>query len=231
VRRFVADASHELRTPLTSIQGYTELWRAGGLHGEGELTEAMRRMEQEARRMAALVEDLLLLARLDQRRPLERTAVRLDEVVGDGVRDARAVEPDRPFDVALAPVVVDGDEMHLRQVVANLLANVRVHTPAGTPVRVSVRADEGLARLEVSDDGPGMEPEAMAKVFERFYRADSSRARAGGGTGLGLAIVAAVAEAHGGHVHAESEPGRGSSFVVELPLLRSDTRTPARTGP
>ncbi len=218
VRRFAADASHELRTPLTSIQGYTELWRAGGLASEETLAEAMRRMEQEARRMAALVEDLLLLARLDQHRPLERSTVRLDELAADGVRDARAVEPDRPIDASLEPVVLDGDEMYLRQAVANLLTNARVHTPAGTPVRVSVGVNEGHARLEVADGGPGMDPATVAKVFERFFRADPSRARAAGGTGLGLAIVAAIAEAHGGRAVADSQLGRGSTFVVELPL-------------
>lgn len=221
VRRFAADASHELRTPLTSIQGYTELWRAGGLHGEGELAEAMRRMEQEARRMAALVEDLLLLARLDQRRPVEMAAVRLDEVATDAVRDARAVEPDRPIELSVEPVAVQGDEMQLRQVVANLLANARVHTPAGTPVRVAVGSEEGRARLRVADDGPGMDPSTVPKVFERFFRADPARRRAGGGTGLGLSIVAAIAEAHGGRAVAESQLGRGSSFTVELPLLGS----------
>lgn len=226
VRRFAADASHELRTPLTSIQGYAELWRAGGLRSEEELAEAMRRMEQEARRMAGLVEDLLLLARLDQRRPLERAGVRLDQVAADGVADARTVEPDRLIDLAAQPVVVNGDEMRLRQVVANLLANARTHTPAGTPVRVSVTATGALARLEVADEGPGLEPDVAARVFERFYRADSSRARSGsgtgtgtgGGTGLGLAIVAAIAEAHGGRATVESQPGQGSRFVVEVPV-------------
>jgi len=221
VRRFAADASHELRTPLTSIQGYTELWRAGGLHSQEELAEAMRRMEQEARRMAALVEDLLMLARLDQHRPLERSGVRLDELAADGVRDARAVEPDQSIEALLEPVVVDGDEMQLREVVSNLLTNARVHTPAGTPVRVSVAVADGSARLEVDDEGPGMDPATVAKVFERFFRADPSRARAAGSTGLGLAIVAAIAEAHGGRAVAHSEPGRGSTFVVELPLLRA----------
>ena len=224
VRRFAADASHELRTPLTSIQGYTELWRAGGLQSEEELAEAMRRMEGEAHRMAALVEDLLLLARLDQHRPLQRTEVRLDELAADGVRDARAVEPDRSIDAMLKPVVVDGDELHLRQVVANLLSNSRDHTPAGTPVRVSVGVEDGRARLEVADDGPGMDPATLTKVFERFVRADPSRARAAGGTGLGLAIVAAIAEAHGGRAVAHSVPGRGSMFVVELPLPQAGAR-------
>ena len=218
VRRFAADASHELRTPLTSIRGYAELWRAGGLRDSEELSEAMRRMEQEAARMGTLVEDLLLLARLDQRRPLELSQVRLDQIAADAVKDAKAVEPDRPIELAAAPVIVHGDEMRLRQVVANLLANASAHTPAGTPVRVSVSTDAGRARLEVADQGPGMAPEVAAKVFERFYRADKSRARARGGTGLGLSIVAAIAEAHGGHADVSSEPGRGSTFVVDLPV-------------
>ena len=222
VRRFAADASHELRTPLTSIQGYAELWRAGGLRSDEELAEAMRRMEQEAKRMGALVEDLLLLARLDQRRPMNHTLVQLDRLVADGVSDARAVEPDRPIElVANGAVSVEGDEGHLRQVVANLLANARVHTPAGTPVRVTVAAVDGRARLEVADQGPGMAPDVAAKVFERFYRADASRVRDKGGSGLGLSIVAAIAEAHGGRASVESTPPRGSRFVIELPLRQA----------
>ena len=220
VRRFAADASHELRTPLTSIQGYAELWRAGGLRSEPELAEAMRRMEQEAHRMGTLVEDLLLLARLDQHRPLELAQVRLDELVADAVRDARAVEPDRPIEVAVEPLSVHGDEMRLRQVVGNLLSNARAHTPAHTPVRVTVAAVGDRARIEVADEGPGMEPEVAAKVFERFYRADRSRARARGGSGLGLSIVAAIAEAHGGTAQVVSEVGRGSRFTVDLPIVR-----------
>ena len=218
VRRFAADASHELRTPLTSIQGYAELWRAGGLRTDEQVADAMRRMEQEAQRMAALVEDLLLLARLDQHRPLQHTPVRLDEIVADGVRDARAVEPDRPIECEAEAVTVEGDEPQLRQIVANLLANARVHTPAGTPVRVSVAAPDGVARLVVADEGPGMPPDVAAKAFDRFFRADPARARAAGGTGLGLSIVQAVAEAHGGRAAVESTVGEGTRFVVELPL-------------
>jgi len=218
VRRFAADASHELRTPLTSIQGYAELWRAGGLRGESDLTEAMRRMEQEARRMGALVEDLLLLARLDQHRPLERSMLRLDTLVADAVSDARVVSPTRPIELTSSPVSVYGDEMRLRQVAANLLSNASTHTPADTPVRVSVGVVDGRARLRVADEGPGLAPEVAAKVFERFYRADPARTRSGGGTGLGLSIVAAIAEAHEGRATVISEVGRGSVFEVELPL-------------
>ena len=218
VRRFAADASHELRTPLTSIRGYAELWRAGGLRDHDELSDAMRRMEQEAARMGALVEDLLLLARLDQRRPLELSKVRLDTIVADAVQDARAVEPNRAIELVASPVTVTGDEMRLRQVVANLLANTRAHTPVSAPVRVKVTGHDDRVRLEVADKGPGMAPEVAAKVFERFYRADKSRARARGGTGLGLSIVAAIAEAHGGTAAVSSELGRGSTFVVDLPL-------------
>ena len=231
VRQFAADASHELRTPLTSIRGYAELWRAGGLRDDAALAEAMRRMEQEARRMGALVEDLLLLARIDQRRPLERHRVRLDRIVTDAVADARAVEPDRPIELSTRPVVLEGDEMRLRQLVGNLVANARLHTPAGTRVRVSVVTEGDRARLEVADEGPGLAPEVAAKVFERFYRADQSRTRAAGGTGLGLAIVAAVAEAHGGQARVDSQPGQGSRFVVELPLAGGDGPPPAPSAP
>jgi two-component system OmpR family sensor kinase len=218
LRRFVADASHELRTPLTSIRGYTELWRQGALDDEGELADAMRRVEHEAARMGVLVDELLLLARLDQGRPLERAPVDLARVVRDAVSDAQAVEPDRPLSLdAPEQLVIEGDESRLNQVVANLLANARVHTPRGTPVRVRLAHEGTRAVLEVADDGPGLGPDP-ARVFERFYRSDASRARARGGSGLGLSIVAAVSEAHGGRATAGASASGGALVRVELPL-------------
>ena len=222
LRRFVADASHELRTPLTSIRGYAEMFRRGASERPEDLATAMRRIEEESARMGVLVEDLLLLARLDQGRPLERQPVDLAKVAADAVQDARAVEPDRPITLeGSEPAVVLGDELRLRQVAANLLANARQHTPPTAAVHVDVRRENGSAVLQVADEGPGLFPEDAAKVFERFYRADPSRNRNQGGTGLGLSIVAAVAEAHGGRARVESEPGRGATFRVELPLAPS----------
>jgi two-component system OmpR family sensor kinase len=219
LRRFVADASHELRTPVTTIRGYAELFRDGGLTDEVELGEAMRRTEQEAVRMGSLVDDLLLLARLDQGRPLEREPVDLRSIVADAARDAAAVDPHRPIATAVdGPAVVLGDEGRVRQVVANLVSNALVHTPAGTPVELRLRHEDGHAVLEVSDRGPGMSPESAARAFERFYRADPSRSRHRGGSGLGLAIVQATIEAHGGSVSLRSGPGQGTTVTVQLPL-------------
>jgi two-component system OmpR family sensor kinase len=181
----------------------------------------MRGISRESERMSLLVDDLLLLARLDDGRPLERDAVHLDEVVGEAVETAQTVDPDRPIELsAERAVVVTGDRDPLRQIVDNLLANVRAHTPAGTPASVSVRRRNGTAEIAVTDSGPGLDEEHLEHVFERFYRADPSRARASGGIGLGLAIVAAVAEAHGGTVSASSRPGHGTTFSISLPLAR-----------
>jgi len=218
LRQFVADASHELRTPVTTIRGYAELYRMGGLREEKALQEAMRRTEQEAARMGQLVADLLDLARLDQGRPLHLVLVDLAQLGADAAADARAVEPERPIDFdAPAPAFVLGDEAHLRQIVANLVTNARVHTPPGTPISVRVRKAEETVILEVQDDGPGMAPEIAAHAFERFYRADPARTRQTGGSGLGLSIVTSAVAAHHGSVALETAPGRGTTVRVTLP--------------
>ena len=219
LRRFVADASHEPRTPVTTIRGYAEMHRRGALDDPDELAQAMRRTEAEARRMADLVDDLLLLARLDQGRPLERGAVDLGVLAIDAAGDARAVAPDRAIHADTREgVVVQGDEHRLRQVVANLVRNALVHTPATATVTVTARAEGDRAAIAVVDDGPGMPPEQVERAFERFYRADPGRARDRGGSGLGLAIVEAVAMAHGGRAQLASTPGEGTTVRVELPL-------------
>lgn len=226
LRRFVADASHELRTPVTTVRGYAELYRAGGLADPSELDEAMRRTEQEAVRMAALIEDLLQLARFDQGRPLDVEPVDLAALADDAARDARAVAPDRAVTVEVPrPFVVAGDEHRLRQVVANVVGNALVHTEAGTPIEIRGALDGGVARLEVVDHGAGMAPEVAARAFERFYRADPARSRHRGGTGLGLAIVQAAVAAHGGTVSLASEPGQGTTVRIELPATAA-TATP-----
>jgi two-component system OmpR family sensor kinase len=233
MRRFVADASHELRTPLTSIRGFAELYRQGAAGNPDDLARVMRRIEDESARMGLLVDDLLLLARLDQQRPLERHPVDVLALAADAVHDARAVAPDRTIELSLAdgpvaPVVV-GDEHRLRQVVGNLLANALTHTPPGTPVAVRVTTGPGTVVLEVSDRGPGLAPAEADRVFERFYRADPSRTRASGGTGLGLSIVAALIAAHAGTVELDSRPGEGATFRVILPA--AEPHQPAVTGP
>jgi two-component system OmpR family sensor kinase len=219
LRRFVADASHELRTPLTTIRGYAELYRQGGLEDREALDQAMRRTEQEALRMGGLVDDLLLLARLDQGRPLEKAPLDLGVLAIDSCSDAQVVAPDHRIVADVQPdVIVDGDEPRLRQVVHNLVRNAVVHTPTGTNVHVQVAVIAGRAVLEVRDDGPGMDSDAVAHAFERFWRADTSRARVSGGSGLGLSIVQAIVEAHGGHVSLSSTQGVGTTVRVDLPL-------------
>lgn len=218
LRRFVADASHELRTPLASIRGYAELVRRVGATDVSQQARAVGRIESEATRMGVLVDDLLLLARLDQGRPLDRTPVDLTRLAADAAADAGAASSAHPVRLSLPaePVLVLGDEHRLRQVLANLLANVHQHTPAGTAVEVLVAREGDRARLTVSDTGPGV-PEALApRVFERFVRADDSRSRASGGTGLGLSIVSAVVQALGGQVTLQSQPGR-TEVTVLLP--------------
>jgi two-component system OmpR family sensor kinase len=219
LRQFVADASHELQTPLTSVRGYAELFRRGAADRPEDLGNAMRRIEAESERMGMLVDDLLLLAHLDQKRPMARGEVDLRAITHDLVGDAQVVDPGRPLTfVAPEPVVIDGDEQRLKQVVANLLSNARTHTPPGTPVTVGVRREGDEAIIEVADRGPGMTAEQAARVFERFFRADPSRARASGGSGLGLSIVSAIAEAHGGRVEIATSPGDGATFRVRLPV-------------
>jgi two-component system OmpR family sensor kinase len=220
LRRFVADASHELRTPLTSIRGYAELFRRGADSRPEDLAKSMQRIEVEAARMGVLVEDLLLLARLDQGRPLEREQVDLARVVEEAVDSARAVEPDRPIDLELHPTSVFGDEGRLRQAVDNLLDNARVHTPASSRVRVTLGSDTDASSLllSVADEGPGLTSDVATRAFERFYRGDPSRSRSMGGAGLGLSIVAAIVEAHGGTVTVRSEEGAGATFEVRLPV-------------
>jgi two-component system, OmpR family, sensor kinase len=218
LRRFVADASHELRTPVTTIRGYAELYRVGGLEGGLALDEAMRRTEQEAIRMSRLVEDLLNLAKLDEGRPLERRDVDLAALVSAAAKDAAAVDPRRPIRTeAPAPVVVQGDEDRLRQVIANVVGNALVHTPPGTPIELRVESVNGSARIAVTDHGPGMSPEVAAKVTQRFYRADPARARHRGGSGLGMSIADAAVVAHGGTIGVDSEIGRGTTVTVTLP--------------
>jgi two-component system, OmpR family, sensor kinase len=221
LRQFVADASHELRTPVTSIRGFAELFRRGAGERPADLANVMRRIEQEGERMGELVEELLLLARLDQGLPLEREPVDLAVVVDAAVDAARAAAPERPIDVECeSPLIVLGAESRLRQVVDNLLTNARVHTPGGTLVHLRLTAEDGRAVLEVSDEGPGVPAEEADRIFERFHRIDRSRARSQGGVGLGLAIVRSVVEAHGGAVVYRPRPGGGSVFRVSLPLAR-----------
>ena len=246
MRQFAADASHELRTPLTAIKGFAEYYRQrGGVteNGSGELSREdvdriMNRVEDEATRMGVLVEDLLLLARIDQQRPLEQRPVNVLALAADAVQDARMIAPEREVRLTVGhdtAFIVTGDEARLRQVVGNLMTNALTHTPGGTPVEMHVRAGllgpaPGPAApgvpaqpvpavvLEVVDHGPGMSSEQAQRVFERFYRADQARTRQTGGTGLGLAIVSALVNAHGGTVSVDTEPGRGATFRVALPL-------------
>jgi two-component system OmpR family sensor kinase len=229
LRRFVADASHELRTPLSAVRAYAELFGRGAAERPDDLARSMQGIGRESERMSLLLDDLLLLARIDEGRPLAREAVKLDDVVAEAVETAQTVELDRPISLTAEPATVVGDRDRLRQVIDNLLANVRAHTPPGTPVEVALRRVDGTASITVADSGPGMEPDEVTHAFERFYRADPSRARASGGVGLGLSIVAAVAEAHGGSVAARSVAGEGAIFEVTLPLAPQDANGSAET--
>ncbi|MDO3650524.1 sensor histidine kinase [Nocardia mangyaensis] len=226
MRRFVADASHELRTPLTTIRGFAELYRQGATDDPATF---MRRIEHEAQRMGLLVEDLLMLARLDAQRPVDLRPVDLLALAGDAVHSARAVAAAEGQTRHIALEIAEGtgtlellgDDHRLRQVLTNLLDNARTHTPDGTAITVRLTPTEDEVRLEVADAGPGLAPEDAARVFERFYRADASRTRASGGTGLGLSIVAALVAAHRGTVEVTSTPGIGTTFTVRLPRTDS----------
>ena len=231
MRQFVADASHELRTPLTSIRGFAELYRQGAVANPEDTAKLVRRIEDEAARMGLLVEDLLLLARLDRERPVTLAPVELPVLAMDAVQAARATAPERRIglDVRESPekLVAYGDDARLRQVIGNLMTNALVHTPPDAAVTLSLYAEPGnRAVIEIVDTGPGLAPEQREHVFERFYRADEARTRrtdrTATGTGLGLAIVAAIVRAHHGSVEVLSEPGRGATFRVTLPALEPD---------
>jgi len=221
LRRFVADASHELRTPLTAIRGFAELHRQGAVSGEEKTKELIGRIEKESIRMGSLVEDLLLLARMDQSRELSQEPVDLEHLIHEVVASARAAGPDHPISVEIpdGDNFVLGDSIRIHQAVANLLANARTHTPSGTPIAVSVEQLESEVAITVADKGPGLSQADQEKIFERFYRADSSRARTKGeGSGLGLSIVDAVMKAHGGSVTVTSELGQGAAFTLHFPI-------------
>lgn len=237
MRRFVGDASHELRTPLVSIRGYSELYRQGALPNDEAVATAMGRIESESKRMGQLVEDLLTLARIDERRESKLAPFDLFHLAVDASNDAYATSPDREVslvgltdDVAPTSAPVIGDESRMRQVVANLLTNAMCYTPAGTPLEIAVGVREDvpgypLSVIEVRDHGPGIHGEDRERVFERFYRTDTSRSRETGGTGLGLSIVAAILEQHDGSVHIEETPGGGATFVISLPFYPAPVMT------
>jgi two-component system OmpR family sensor kinase len=219
LRRFIADASHELRTPLTSIRGYSEMLRRGAEESPQDADLARRRIEEESVRMSALVDDMLLIARLDQGRPLESRPVDLQVIARDAAADARVVAPQREI-ILDAPdtVIVAGDDTRLRQVVGNLVRNALVHTPPTSPVEIAVTTVNGTAHLSVADHGSGLGHDDRDRIFEPFYRADTSRSRDSGGAGLGLSIVNAVVVAHGGRIQVRETSGGGATFEVELPL-------------
>jgi two-component system OmpR family sensor kinase len=232
MRQFVADASHELRTPLTAVSAYAELFEQGAAARAEDLERVMHGIRTETARMGHLVEDLLLLARLDEGRPLEHEEVELVGVAAEAVQTAATVGPQWPVHlVARQPVEIVGDRMRLRQVLDNLLANVRTHCPEGTSSVVTVEQVGDHAVITVADDGPGLSPDDAARVFERFFRADASRSRRHGGTGLGLSIVGSITRAHAGTVTADSAPGGGTVFTVRLPLSGTRASDESADGP
>lgn len=232
LRQFVADASHELRTPLSSIRGYAELFRRGARSNPEDLDKAMSRIESEAVRMGHLVDDMLLLARLDEGRPLDLTEVDLTRLALDAAADQSAADRRHHITVSSpGPVLVPGDEPRLRQVVANLVRNSVVHTPEATAIEIRTAVTPRAARLEVIDHGPGVPQVEAERIFERFYRVDRSRERARGGSGLGLSIVAAIVGAHGGRVEYRPTPGGGATFAFELPLSSTPQEPEIRSEP
>ena len=239
MRRFVSDASHELRTPLATIKGYGELYRMGALDSPDKVDDTMVRIEDSAQRMGTLVNDLLVLARLDEGRPLRQEPVDLVPLARDAAQDLHALDPGRTVTVTglregeppPSDLTVTGDPDRLRQVLTNLVGNVARHTPAGTPAELALaRTPDGGALLEVRDHGPGVDPEQAGRIFERFYRADSSRNRESGGSGLGLAIVAAIVGSHGGHVDVAPTGGGGLTVRVLLPAGRGYDSAASHSG-
>lgn len=224
MRRFVGDASHELRTPLTSIRGFAEIQRQQANLDLSERDRLTNRIEAEAKRMGLLVEDLLLLARMDQQRPLEQEPVEIADLVTDTVDDTRVLSSDHEVSLHVSDTARDalviGDPNRLRQIVTNLMSNSYVHTPAGTKVNVSVDATDESVNVVVADNGPGLSEDDAARVFERFFRSDPSRTRASGGSGLGLSIVSSLVAAHNGTISLHTTPGAGASFSVTLPRVR-----------
>jgi two-component system OmpR family sensor kinase len=228
LRQFVADASHELRTPIAAVSAYAELFDRGADRHPDDLPRVMTGIRAETERMDRLVSDLLTLARLDEGLPIEVVPVELVALCAEAVHTATTVGPEWPVQfTASRPVEVRGDAVRLRQVLDNLLANVRAHTPSGTAATVSVTQIGGIAEIVVHDTGPGLPAEDAARVFERFYRVDAARARTHGGTGLGLSIVSAIVTAHGGTVTADSSPGEGMTVTVRLPAITADIHTPS----
>ena len=221
LRRFVADASHELRTPLTAIRGFAELHRQGAVQGEEKVKELVGRIEKESIRMSSLVEDLLLLARLDQSPKVASDPVDINHLVSEAVESARAAGPNHPIEIVKPQedIFVLGDSHRIHQAVANLLANARTHTPAGTPITIVIEQSDLESKISVTDSGPGLSEDDQSRIFERFFRADPSRVRVSGeGSGLGLAIVDAVMKAHGGSVTVDSQLGKGSTFTLHFPM-------------
>jgi two-component system OmpR family sensor kinase len=220
LRQFVADASHELRTPLTSIRGYSDLYQHGGLDDAAALDDAMRRVASEAGRMGTLVDDLLLLSTLDQRRDIRQDAVDLAQVLGDVARDAQAVQPDRVVTVIAEPcLMVTGDSQRLHQVVSALVHNAMMHTPLDTSVELRGHVEASNVVIDVIDHGPGMDARTAEGAFERFFRGDPSRSRHSGGSGLGLSIAKSIVEAHGGNISLTTSPGKGVQFRIALPAV------------